>query len=224
MINFMKQLSRVALCLSVFAGSQCLLAGNTVFDVKPGMKVKTFNQLKIAEKRIKRQRIEKAKSSMGVSDLPTTIQNKFFASKNPFWKRGMIRIQNNRILKFSMFQKNASPKLSEKVFNDFLDLYGTSFSAHPFKSFGKEGVSFEWQVDERIVSISYLAEKQGRWSYHLDVYPTTNEMSQKPFLNLNSPQVRSVLMALGADTASHSENVAIQTTSPLDDELDALLQ
>jgi hypothetical protein len=133
----------------------------------------------------------------------------------------MIKLQNNQVQQFSLFAKKVSNDKAHKAFSALTEVFGTSFSAHPFKSFGKSGVSFEWQVEDQIYSMSLVTETQGRWSYHLDVSPVIESSLNKPFLAVSSNEVKSIFMALGIDSLNHGQSLASKD-EPLDDELSSL--
>ena len=210
-------------CFILVCVSHCWAAKPSFVDVKLGMELKNFNRMRLAEDKIPAQKQVKEKSSQGVFFAPTAIQSKFFKMKDPMWQHGMVKIQNNEILQFSLYAKKVSSEKAHKAFAILSQVFDKSFSAHPFKSFGKSGVSFEWQVENQIYAISYVAERQGLWSYHLDVSPVSDTPVNKSFLALNSTEVTSVFMALGIDQHSSQGHLASKS-DPLDDELSSLFE
>jgi hypothetical protein len=199
-----------------------LQAGGDLSKVKPGLSVSKFNHLRLSEKRIPKQRLKKVKASSGIFEAPTTIQSRFFKSKNKNWQHGMIKIQNNKLLKFSIFNKKANSKITHRVVSQLIGDFGHSYSAHPFKSFGKEGISLEWQVDEAVYSLSLLPEPQSRWTFHMDILPMEDNSLQKTFIELDSPQVTSILSALGIEREQSLQIAA--KDSEMSPELEALFQ
>jgi hypothetical protein len=201
----------------------CSAGTNSFLSIKLGMNVNTFNRFKLTETRIPRQKQVKQRSSQGVFYASTATQSKFFKMKSPLWQHGMIKLKDNIIQQFSVFAKKTSNEKANKAFLKLSDTFGSSFSTHPFKSFGKSGVSFEWQVNDQIYAMSYVPEKQGRCSYHLDVSLVTKTSLNKPFLALNSQEVTSVFLALGIEQNSHQDTLASKS-EPLDDELSGLFE
>lgn len=164
--------------------------------VNPGESIEAFNKSGISSVKLKVQASRKAASSMGVQYLPTSVQSQFFPLNDKYWKCGLVEYQNNILLKIVFSNEKVNGKETGELFSELEKTFGPDFSIYPFKSFGKQGITFQWIDNKKVYEFSASENKQNKWSYVLEVKTENDKHISRPKLDIASPEVVAVLNPL----------------------------
>jgi hypothetical protein len=187
--------------------------------VKPGMTLREFNRLEQIPLTIKPQKAKRMMTSYGVANDQTSSQSKYFnLKKDDEWQGGIIRYQNNKIQRYSLFNKKATPLNTGNLLRRLMGRFENKPTYHSFRSFGKEGICFSWEQDGYRYNFN-CTNKKDNWFYQIDISKAKKQ--KRNALENNSPKVIAMLNVLGIKDNSDNQGVASQGSEE-DDLLDLL--
>lgn len=164
--------------------------------VKPGESIEAFNKSGISPTKIKTQNLQKAVTSVEVQYLPTSVQSQFFTLNSKNWKCGLVEYQNNILKKIVFSNEKVKGTQAGELFNELEKSFGPDFSIYPFKSFGDQGITFQWIDNKKVYEFSVSENKHHKWSYVLEVKSENDKNSSRSKLDISSPEVVAVMNPL----------------------------
>ena len=169
---------------------------HSIFDVKIGMSISQINDLNIC-KRIRQGKVVKQVTSTGLRQVPTGARSIAVKFKSTYFQYGKVDFKNDKMSGLSILMKKNAQHRSHKIFSKMLRQFGTSYSAHPFKSFRDEGVSFVWQAEESLYGINVIVKNMKVYNCQVFIKDINENDLDLKFLELHSPRVKSILSILG---------------------------